>query len=71
MVYQGRNRDTDWFSITDDEWPRIRAALEAWLDPANFDESGAQRTRLGDLIAPHTTRHAGVAGSWQSRRHGS
>ena len=22
MVYKGRNRDTDWFSITDAEWPR-------------------------------------------------
>jgi RimJ/RimL family protein N-acetyltransferase len=52
MVYQGRNRDTDWFSVTDDEWPRVRTAHEAWLDPANFDESGAQRTRLGDLTAP-------------------
>ena len=40
MVYKGRNRDTDWFSITDAEWPRVRAAHEAWLDPANFDESG-------------------------------
>ncbi len=52
MVYKGRNRDTDWFSITDAEWPRIRAAHEAWLDPANFDEAGEQRTRLGDLTAP-------------------
>ena len=52
LVYKGRNRDTDWFSITDAEWPRIRAAHEAWLDPANFDESGAQRTRLGDLLRP-------------------
>ena len=49
MVYQGRNRDTDWFSITDAEWPRVRAAHEAWLDPANFEESGAQRTSLSDL----------------------
>jgi RimJ/RimL family protein N-acetyltransferase len=49
VVYKGRNRDTDWFSITDAEWPRVRAAHEAWLDPANFDESGAQRRRLGDL----------------------
>ncbi len=49
MVYKGRNRDTDWFSITDVEWPRIRAAHEAWLDPANFEESGVQRTSLSDL----------------------
>ena len=51
LVYKGRNRDTDWFSITDAEWPRIRAAHGAWLDPANFDDAGRQRWRLGDLTA--------------------
>ena len=25
MVTQGRNRDTDWFSVTDAEWPAVRA----------------------------------------------
>jgi RimJ/RimL family protein N-acetyltransferase len=52
MVYKGRNRDTDWFSITETEWPRLRAAHETWLDPANFDEQGAQRTRLSRLTRP-------------------
>ena len=46
VVYKGRNRDTDWFSITDGEWPRVRAALDAWLDDDNFDDTGRQRTRL-------------------------
>lgn len=46
VVYKGRNRDTDWFSVTEAEWPRVRAALDAWLDPANFDEQGHQRTPL-------------------------
>ncbi|KGN38142.1 GNAT family N-acetyltransferase [Knoellia subterranea] len=46
MVTQGRNRDTDWFSVTDGEWPQVRAAHEEWLDPANFDERGQQRTPL-------------------------
>ena len=46
LVYKGRNRDTAWFAITDDEWPRLRAAFESWLDPANFDEHGQQRHRL-------------------------
>ena len=46
LVYKGRNRDTDWFSITDREWPRVRAALDAWLDDANFDDAGRQRVRL-------------------------
>ncbi|WP_457208074.1 GNAT family N-acetyltransferase, partial [Nocardioides sp. P5_C9_2] len=25
MVYKGRNRDTDWFSVTDTEWPTVRS----------------------------------------------
>jgi len=48
--YRGRNRDTAWFSIIDTEWPGIRAAHEAWLDPANFDSEGRQRRRLSDLM---------------------
>lgn len=46
MVTQGRNRDTDWFSVTDGEWPQVRARHEAWLDPANFDDAGQQLTSL-------------------------
>lgn len=49
MVTQSRNRDTDWFSITDTEWPAVRVAHLAWLDPANFDAQGRQRTALSDL----------------------
>jgi len=45
-VYKGRNRDTLWFSIIDSEWPSLRTAFEAWLDPANFDGSGTQRRNL-------------------------
>jgi RimJ/RimL family protein N-acetyltransferase len=46
VVYKGRTRDTAWFSIIDTEWPAIRAEFERWLDPANFDDEGVQRTRL-------------------------
>jgi RimJ/RimL family protein N-acetyltransferase len=46
MVTKGRNRDTDWFSVTDAEWPAVRAEHERWLDPANFDGEGRQVTRL-------------------------
>ena len=45
-LYKGRNRDTAWYSIIDREWPQRKAAFEAWLDPANFDERGRQRTPL-------------------------
>lgn len=54
MVTQGRNRDTDWFSVTDEEWPAVRARHEAWLDPANFDDEGRQRTPLAASSTPHT-----------------
>lgn len=46
VVYRDRNRDTDWFAITDDEWPLLRTEFERWLAPGNFDENGAQLTRL-------------------------
>ncbi|MCW2739573.1 GNAT family protein [Nocardioides sp.] len=46
VVYKGRNRDTDWFSVTDLEWPRVRRALDDWLDDRNFDAMGRQRVRL-------------------------
>ena len=45
-MYKGRNRDTAWYSIIDTEWPRIKAAFEAWLDPANFDADGRQKQPL-------------------------
>lgn len=51
VIYKGRNRDTAWFSITDREWPAIKAAYEEWLAPANFDAGGRQKKRLADLIA--------------------
>lgn len=45
-VYKGRNRDTAWFAAIDAEWPVLRDAFERWLDPANFDGEGNQRSRL-------------------------
>jgi len=49
IVYKGRSRDTAWFSIIDEEWPRIRTAFEMWLDPGNFDGAGRQRRALGAI----------------------
>ena len=45
-ITRGRNRDTTWFSIIDSEWPALRTAFEAWLDPANFDTEMRQRRSL-------------------------
>lgn len=46
MVAKGKNRDTAWYAITDGDWPRLKAAYEAWLDPENFDEAGVQKSTL-------------------------
>jgi RimJ/RimL family protein N-acetyltransferase len=50
QIVKGRSRDTAWFSIVDDEWPALRAAFEAWLDPANFDAEGRQKSSLAGLM---------------------
>jgi hypothetical protein len=51
IVYKGRNRDTAWFSIIDQEWPALDEAFREWLDPGNFDVEGRQRQSLEFLRA--------------------
>jgi RimJ/RimL family protein N-acetyltransferase len=51
-VYKGRNRDTAWYAAIDSEWPQLREAFLTWLNPANFDAHGQQRTRLADMTRP-------------------
>jgi RimJ/RimL family protein N-acetyltransferase len=58
VVTKGRNRDTAWFSILDKEWPPLRAAFQAWLDDANFDVQGRQRTALSILSQPQSKRRS-------------
>ncbi|BEP60651.1 GNAT family protein [Variovorax sp. V213] len=54
IIYKGRSRDTAWFSITDGEWPAVRAALERWLAPENFDAQGGQRMALDRFRLPRS-----------------
>jgi RimJ/RimL family protein N-acetyltransferase len=49
IVYKGRNRDTAWYAMTDRDWPLVRAALEQWLSPENFDPNGRQRRTLSQI----------------------
>jgi RimJ/RimL family protein N-acetyltransferase len=49
MVVKGRSRDTAWFAMLDHEWPARKRAFEAWLDPANFDQTGRQRSTLTQI----------------------
>ncbi len=55
LVIKGRNRDTAWFSVTDAEWPTVRAAHEAWLHPSNFDDRGRQREALHGRVEGWTS----------------
>ena len=48
-VVKGHNRDTDWYSILDGDWPTQQKAFERWLSPANFDASGQQIRRMEGL----------------------
>ncbi|KAK9424475.1 putative N-acetyltransferase domain-containing protein [Seiridium unicorne] len=49
LIVKGRNRDTTWFSIVDDEWPQRREAFDRWLEVENFDEKGRQKKSLADF----------------------
>ncbi len=54
MIVKGKNRDTAWFSITQDEWPRLHANFKTWLSPDNFDQDGQQKLSLSSLNWPGT-----------------
>lgn len=51
-IVKGANRDTAWYGAIDSEWPSIKAAMETWLDPRNFDANGQQIESLSDLTRP-------------------
>ncbi len=46
VIIKGRTRDTSWYSMIAEDWPRIKAGYERWLAPENFDANGQQKTRL-------------------------
>ena len=46
LVIKGRNRDTAWYSIIDDEWPLVDRVLCSWLAPKNLDDRGRQKSSL-------------------------
>lgn len=61
-IVRGRNRDTAWFSIVDDEWfgeggrgdegaGGLRRAFAKWLAEDNFDEGGVQKRTLEEVRA--------------------
>lgn len=49
LVIKGHNRDTDWFSIIDAEWPQIDSAMQKWLASDNFSADDQQIRTLESL----------------------
>ena len=49
-IIKGRNRNTAWFSMIDDEWPELKNAYQQWLSPDNFDQQGVQKQKLSDFL---------------------
>ena len=50
IIFKGRNRDTAWYSILDDEWPQVRERIAAWLADDNFAEDGTPLSSLRDAM---------------------
>jgi RimJ/RimL family protein N-acetyltransferase len=59
MIVKGRNRDTAWYSILDDEWPGVRGIIETWLSDDNFDADGKARRSLGGLMQQRSPSRRG------------
>jgi RimJ/RimL family protein N-acetyltransferase len=51
MIFKGKNRDTAWYSILDDEWPEVRNILKTWLDADNFYADGLAKTSLFEKMS--------------------
>jgi len=58
MIVKGRNRDTAWYAMLDNEWPAQKLAFERWLSPDNFDADGRQKVRLAEETRPKSTKAA-------------
>jgi RimJ/RimL family protein N-acetyltransferase len=50
MIFKGKNRDTAWYSILDNEWPVIKQLIENWLAKDNFDADNKPKTSLRQMI---------------------
>ena len=50
LIFKGKNRDTAWYSILDDEWPQVREIMAKWLGDGNFDPGGKAKTSLSEMM---------------------
>ena len=71
MVVKGRNRDTAWYAITDDDWPAHRARLRApgsTTRTSTSAASSARRSRRRSAASARRRRDSRRARSTSSRR---
>lgn len=47
--YKGRNRDTAWYAIVDEDWPTLDRAFQLWLSSDNFASDGTQIRSLKEM----------------------
>ena len=52
MIAKGRNRDTAWFAMIDQDWPAIKTCFDTYLSDDNFTPDGRARTSLSALTRP-------------------
>ena len=50
LIFKGKNRDTTWYSILDDEWPEVKSKISHWLAPKNFDSNGIAKESLSTMM---------------------
>ena len=50
MIVKGHNRDTAWYSITDQDWPVLRDIFQQWLNDDNFAQDDVAQCSLSDLM---------------------
>lgn len=50
MVVKGRNRDTAYFGMTDEDWPAVRSILREWLYELDRDSYGRPAGSLASMM---------------------
>jgi RimJ/RimL family protein N-acetyltransferase len=59
LIFKGKNRDTSWYSILDDEWPEVREKIAGWLEPSNFNAEGLPITSLSEAMENRSPSNRG------------
>lgn len=63
LIFKGKNRDTAWYSILDDEWPEVREIVTGWLSSTNFDSTKTAKTSLSEMMQKRSESSRGAARS--------